>query len=104
MWQSSEERSASDLASAMENLARNFRNLEIDAVHEAVYGLGKFYSEEECKEKEEKYRKAKLACNIYLQTANLEDFLHTMRELKLEGYLEEIKNFIPVNIYQKVFK
>ena len=92
---------ASNLISAIENLAQHFTNLEFDAEHE--YWMEKFYSKEECMEIASKYQKGVEACNIYLQNFNLNSFLYTIKELKLSSFLDEVEKFVSKSIMDEIF-
>lgn len=98
-----QETPAYNLTVAVENLAQHFRNLEFDAEHEAVYGMERFYTEDECMKIAENYRKGIEACKIYLRTSDLRSFLETHKELGLTQFLEEVKKFSPENILKEVF-
>lgn len=54
-----------DLKSGVQNLLQNFRNLQFDAEHEAVYGMG--YQEEERNQLAEKYGKGATICEEFLE-------------------------------------
>lgn len=92
---------AYDLISAVENLKEHFENLEFDAEHEAVYGMEKFYTAEECKEIAKKYRRGVEACDIYLNTSDIKTFTNRIKELDLNHFLNEVKKFIPKEISEE---
>lgn len=99
-----EKKAEINLNSEIEILSKEFKNLQFDADHEIVYGIGKIYSYLELLELSHKYGKAFEACNLYLQNSDMESFLETIKELELEHFLEEVKEIIPVDIYNKVFE
>lgn len=94
---------AHNLISAVENLADHFNDLVFDADHEAVYGMERFYTEEECTKIARKYEKAVEACNLFLHTNNIEAFLQTMKEMGYVHFLDELRTFVSNEIYSKVF-
>lgn len=99
-----QQKDAYNLVSAVENLAQHLENLEFDAEHEAIYGMGQFYSYEECEEIAKNYRKGVEACNIYLHTSDLRWFLERMKDLNLRQFLEEVEKFVSKNIITEVFE
>ena len=94
---------AYNLTSAVKNLAAHFNDLVFDADHEAVYGMERFYTQEECTDIAKTYDKAVEACNIYLHTIDVELFLQIMNEMGYEHFLFELRRFVSIEIYLKVF-
>jgi len=105
MWMAYREtKPAVDLRTAVVNLEQQYSDLQWDAEHEAVYGMGRFYSEEECTNLAKKYEKIVNTCSTYLNNSNLETFLQIMKEMGYEHILDEVFKFITAEMYLKVFK
>ncbi|KAF5273441.1 hypothetical protein FQA39_LY07458 [Lamprigera yunnana] len=66
---------AIDLKSAVERLFEKLGALEFDADHEAIYGMEKYYTVEQCEKLQDKYKIGRKVCNIRLQ-----HFLDTIRK------------------------
>jgi hypothetical protein len=96
------ERPAYNLKTAVENLAQNFFNLQCDAENEANNGFDRFYCYEECMALAERYGKAEQSCNKFLQTSDLRTFLSNIREIGLEGFLDEVLKFSPKDLIREV--
>jgi hypothetical protein len=88
-----------DLRSAIENLKQEFGNLKFDAEHEAVYGMGRFYTEEECNDLARKYRLGVEACEQYLEgTICINCLVQRIQAFELERFLYKIVDYLPDNL------
>lgn len=56
-----------DFKSGLKYLLMLFTDLEFDAEHEAVYGMGRYLSEADCLELSDKYKKAQQLCRKCLK-------------------------------------
>lgn len=87
---------ALNLHSAVERLKYQFIDLEQDAEHESVYGMGRLFDEEYCKQIAEKYRKGVKVCDKYLQTQKCGECLYAnLIRLGLTEFVGQIEKFLP---------
>lgn len=90
---------AVDLKSSINRLKRKLGDLMFDAAHEAVYGMEKFLSVEECKKLEDKYERGYNLCNDYLdKRLEIKEFCNKLVEADLKEFLYDIKSFLPAEI------
>lgn len=88
-----------DLTSGIQHLHQTFTNLSFDAYHEANYGMGRFYTMEECIRLGEKYDNGEEACTNYLDgKIDLIEFGHQLQNAGLGDYLYHIKEHLPEDI------
>lgn len=88
-----------DLESAVKNLSQQFSNLAFDAHHEAIYGMGRFYTYEECEKIGDTYDKAEEVCDEYLQGKRSISFLvHELADLEMYSFLKKLKPYLPPSL------
>jgi hypothetical protein len=88
-----------DLKSGVEHLNNEFQKLGFDAEHEAIYGLGRFYTPEECEKIAEKYNKGSDVCEQYLQREiPLEKLISELIDCDLKNFLYRILDYLPENL------
>lgn len=99
MWMCYSERSwpqALNLQSAVERLTCELLDLERDAEHEAVYGMGRLFDEKYCKQLAKKYRRGVKLCEKYLKTKKCGECLcRNLIRVDLKEFTEQIRKFIP---------
>lgn len=61
-----EEIQIKDVQSEMQHLCQKFSHLSFEAYDEAKYGMGKFYSSEECIKLGDQYDKDEAICTNYI--------------------------------------
>lgn len=84
-----------DFKTGVEHLLQQFENLKFDAEHEAIYGMGKFFSEEECNKIADKYGDGVEACEAFLEDRICEDCLvDRLIDVKLDNFLWRLKDFL----------
>lgn len=87
--------SAVDVPSAVNRLQQTFRDLGFEASHERVYGLGQYYTDEECNKLERKYNNGFEVCGLFLSGHITKTLLiDLLVALRLEDFLEEVQQFI----------
>lgn len=92
-----------DLESGVKHLRQQFNRWEFDAEHESVYGMGQFYSEEECLEIAENYAKGQEICTLFLDgIISIECFVEDIMELDLSDFLYRLKNYLPAHLLQEL--
>lgn len=85
-----------DLESAVKHIHKEFSNLSFDAHHEAIYGMGRFYTYEECEELGDTYDKAVSFCDQYLDDEiPLSRLVHELLDLKMYSFLTKLKPYLP---------
>lgn len=90
-----------DLESGVKHLRQQFNRLEFDAEHESIYGMGQFYSEEECLEIAENYVKGQEICTLFLDGhITIECFVEDLMELDLHPFLYRLKKHLPAHLIQ----
>ncbi|KAF5287221.1 hypothetical protein FQA39_LY15998 [Lamprigera yunnana] len=86
---------AVDLKSAVERLYEKLVALEFDADHEAIYGMEKYYTVEQCKKLRDKYKIGRKVCRQFLKskycTRCLKDRLS---KIGLQQLLDRINKYI----------
>lgn len=91
-----------DLNSAIQYLHQTFSNLSFDAYHESNYGMGRFYTMEECIQLGEKYDKGEEACSKCLSNEiGLIEFGNQLQNAGLGNYLYHIKEHLPEGVRQR---
>lgn len=84
-----------DFLSGLKYLYSKFADLEFDSDHEAVYGMGKFETVENCLKLAEKYRKAKRLCSKCLKSKiTATTFCEELKKLDFDGYLHQLLPFM----------
>lgn len=92
-----------DFKSGVEHLLQTFGNLKFDAEHEAIYGMGKFYSEEECNKIADKYGDGVEVCEAFLEDQICEECLvDRLIDVKLGNFLCRLKNFMSPELLSKL--
>lgn len=92
-----------DFKTGVENLLQQFLNLKFDAEHEAIYGMGKFFSEEECNQIADKYGDGVDVCEAYLEDQICEDCLvDRLIDVKLGNFLWRLKDFMSPELLSKL--
>ncbi|KAF5276079.1 hypothetical protein FQA39_LY00875 [Lamprigera yunnana] len=71
---------ATDLKSAAEPLYENLGALEFDADHEAIYGMEKYYTVEQCEQLRDKYKIGRKCLKDRLSKIELQHFLDTINK------------------------
>ncbi|KAF5281375.1 hypothetical protein FQA39_LY17817 [Lamprigera yunnana] len=66
---------AIDLKSAVERLYEKLGAVEFDADHEAIYGMEKYYTVEQCKKLRDKYKLGRKVCRQFLMGRRVLNFL-----------------------------
>lgn len=98
MWMCYREESravATDLRSAVMRLKGRFQDLAFDASHEAVYGLGRILSEEECLDRENNFLEGVALCDKFLNNELCEICLiKELIDIELQHFLSEILDFM----------
>lgn len=88
-----------DLESGVRNLSQKFSNLQFDAEHEAVYGMGRFYSEDDCNELAKKYELGHEVCQKFLKEKICEEcFVQELIKVGLREFLHPIKQYLKPNL------
>ncbi|KAF5298053.1 hypothetical protein FQA39_LY11821 [Lamprigera yunnana] len=87
--------SATDLKSAVERLYEKLSVLEFDADHEAIYGMEKYYTIEQCEKLGDKYKIGRKVCRQFLKGKYCSQFLvKRMSEIGLQHFLDTINKYI----------
>lgn len=94
-----------DLESGVRNLSQKFSNLQFDAEHEAVYGMGRFLSEDECNELAKKYEAGHEVCQKFLQKRICEGCLvQELVKLGLQDFLPPINQYLRPNLASRAHR
>lgn len=92
-----------DLNSGVNHLRQLFSNLKFDAEHEAIYGMGRFYTAEECNNLAMKYDEGFEKCEKFLDEELCQYcFVQSLINLNLGGYLNRIKQFLRPDLASKI--
>lgn len=92
-----------DLKSGVQYLSQKFSNLQFDAEHEAVYGMGQFYTEEQCYELATKYQRACDVCEKFLMKFICEECLvQGLIQLELGGFLYPLKDYLRPDLVSRL--
>lgn len=87
-----------DLTSGITNLLSRFQDIVFDAEHEAVYGMERFMSIEDCNKRAILYRYAGELCSLYLESdgkMSIDFFCRTLINCQLQGWLHVLKPYLP---------
>ncbi|KAF5294571.1 hypothetical protein FQA39_LY13330 [Lamprigera yunnana] len=86
---------AFDLKSAVERLYEKLGALEFDADHEAIYGMERYYTVQQCEELRDKYKYGRKVCRKFLQGKTCSQ-CHVKRisEIGLRHFLDTINKYI----------
>uniref|UniRef100_A0A1Y1MTJ8 Uncharacterized protein n=1 Tax=Photinus pyralis TaxID=7054 RepID=A0A1Y1MTJ8_PHOPY len=83
-----------DARTGVERLVQEMSALEFDAQHEAVYGLGRFYTEEECHDIAKKYNRGIKLCILFLNGKYcLSCLIRKLCEAGLEESADDLKKW-----------
>ncbi|KAF5304665.1 hypothetical protein FQA39_LY09442 [Lamprigera yunnana] len=86
-----------DLKSAVERLYEELGALEFDADHEAIYGMERYYTVQQCEELRDKYKIGRKVCRKFLQGKTCSQCLvKRISEIGLRHFLDTVKQ-----IYKK---
>jgi hypothetical protein len=86
---------ATDVDSSVRRVKRELEDLQFDAEHEAVYGLGRIYTVEECDELAKKYERGVKLCEQYLEdNMCIQCLLKQLKSVGLENYTGIIEEFV----------
>ncbi|KAF5279259.1 hypothetical protein FQA39_LY18303 [Lamprigera yunnana] len=86
---------ALDLKSAVERLYEELGALEIDADHEAIYGIERYYTVQQCEELRDKYKIGRKVCRKFLKGKTCSQRLvKRMSEIGLRHFLDRIIKYI----------
>lgn len=86
---------AVNLRSSVQRVKAELSDLEFDADHEAVYGMERFFSEEQCLSLARKYATGVELCEDYLDKRLCKHcLLRKLKEVSLEEFANVIEEFI----------
>ncbi|KAF5305702.1 hypothetical protein FQA39_LY09191 [Lamprigera yunnana] len=86
---------AYDLKSAVERLYEELGALEFDADHEAIYGMERYYTVQQCEELRDKYKIGRKVCRKFLQGKTCSQCLvKHISEIGLQHFLDTINKYI----------
>lgn len=92
-----------DLESGVRNLRQTFSNLELDALHESIYGVGKYFPPDYCNKLAEEYKKLVTLCDEYLQGhCTIGDFVDGIISSGRKYLLYKIKPFLDSHLANKI--
>ncbi|KAF5286512.1 hypothetical protein FQA39_LY16288 [Lamprigera yunnana] len=84
-----------DLKSAVERLYEELGALEFDADHEAIYGMERYYTVQQCEELRDKYKIGRRVCRKFLQGKTCSQCLvKRISEIGLRHFLDTINKYI----------
>ncbi|KAF5271954.1 hypothetical protein FQA39_LY07971 [Lamprigera yunnana] len=84
-----------DLKSAVERLYEELGALEFDADHEAIYGMERYYTVQQCKELRDKYKIGRKVCRKFLQGKTCSQCLvKRISEIGLRHFLDTVNKYI----------
>ncbi|KAF5274879.1 hypothetical protein FQA39_LY07061 [Lamprigera yunnana] len=84
-----------DLKSAVERLYEELGALEFDADHEAIYGMERYYTVQQCEELRDKYKIGRKVCRKFLQRKTCSQCLvKRISKIGLRHLLDTIKKYI----------
>ncbi|KAF5285244.1 hypothetical protein FQA39_LY16705 [Lamprigera yunnana] len=84
-----------DLKSAVERLYEELGALEIDADHEAIYGMERYYTVQQCEELRDKYKIGRKVCRKFLQGKTCSQCLvKRISEIGLRHFLDTVNKYI----------
>ncbi|KAF5305660.1 hypothetical protein FQA39_LY09149 [Lamprigera yunnana] len=86
---------AIDLKSAVERLYEKLGALEFDADHEAIYGMEKYYTVEQCEKLRDKYKIGRKGCRQFLKGKTCSQCLvKRISDIGLQHFLDTISKYI----------
>ncbi|KAF5285262.1 hypothetical protein FQA39_LY16723 [Lamprigera yunnana] len=86
---------AIDLKSAVERLYEKLAALEFDADHEAIYGMERYYTVQQCKELRYKYKIGRKVCRKFLKGKTCSRcFVKRISKIGLRQFLDTINKYI----------
>ncbi|KAF5295942.1 hypothetical protein FQA39_LY12714 [Lamprigera yunnana] len=84
-----------DLKSAVERLYEELGALEFDADHEAIYGIERYYTVQQCEELRDKYKIGRKVCRKFLQGKTCSQCLvKRISEIGLRLFLDTVNKYI----------
>ncbi|KAF5285238.1 hypothetical protein FQA39_LY16699 [Lamprigera yunnana] len=84
-----------DLKSAVERLYEELGALEFDGDHEAIYGMERYYTVQQCEELRDKYKIGRKVCRKFLQGKTCSQFLvKRISEIGLRHFLDTVNKYI----------
>ncbi|KAF5298043.1 hypothetical protein FQA39_LY11811 [Lamprigera yunnana] len=84
-----------DLKSAVERLYKELGALEFDADHEAIYGMERYYTVQQCEELLDKYKIGRKVCRKFLQGKTCSQCLvKRISEIGLRHFLDTVNKYI----------
>ncbi|KAF5282121.1 hypothetical protein FQA39_LY17677 [Lamprigera yunnana] len=84
-----------DLKSAVERLYEELGALEFDADHEAIYGMERYYTVQQCEELRDKYKIGRRVCRKFLQGKTCSQCLvKRISEIGLRHFLDTVNKYI----------
>ncbi|KAF5291679.1 hypothetical protein FQA39_LY14316 [Lamprigera yunnana] len=84
-----------DLKSAVERLYEELGALEFDADHEAIYGMERYYTVQQCEELRDKYKIRRKVCRKFLQGKTCSQCLvKRISEIGLRHFLDTVNKHI----------
>ncbi|KAF5289936.1 hypothetical protein FQA39_LY14945 [Lamprigera yunnana] len=86
---------AIDLKSAVERLYEKLDALEFDADHEAIYGMAKYYTVEQCEKHRDKCKIGRKVCRQFLKGKTCSEcFVKRISDSGLQHFLDTISKYI----------
>ncbi|KAF5288037.1 hypothetical protein FQA39_LY15533 [Lamprigera yunnana] len=84
-----------DLKSAVERLYEELSALQFDAVHEAIYGMERYYTVQQCEELRDKYKIGRKVCRKLLQGKTCsQSLVKRISEIGLRQFFDTINKYI----------
>ncbi|KAF5273502.1 hypothetical protein FQA39_LY07519 [Lamprigera yunnana] len=84
-----------DLKSAVERLYEELGALEFDADHEAIYGMERYYTVQQCEELRDKYKIGRKVCRKFLQGKTCSQCLvKRISKIGLRHFLDTVNKYI----------
>ncbi|KAF5275486.1 hypothetical protein FQA39_LY18641 [Lamprigera yunnana] len=84
-----------DFKSAVERLYEELGALEFDADHEAIYGMERYYTVQQCEELRDKYKIGRKVCRKFLQGRTCSQCLvKRISEIGLRHFLDTVNKYI----------
>ncbi|KAF5282910.1 hypothetical protein FQA39_LY17446 [Lamprigera yunnana] len=84
-----------DLKSAVKRLYKELGALEFDADHEAIYGMERYYTVQQCEELRDKYKIGRKVCRKFLQEKTCSQCLvKRISEIGLRHFLDTVNKYI----------
>jgi hypothetical protein len=93
-----------DFDSGVRHVLQKFQNLLFDAEHEANYGMGKFYTVEQCNKLAEKYADGVEVCEKYLEGKVCRSCLvDDLIRLELGDFLYRLEEYMEPELLCKLY-